>query len=64
MLFPLISILQFIADIDPVLEEETPYEVPLWIIIIAAVAGILLLGVISIILWKLINTYCIDWLVV
>ncbi|XP_064858363.1 integrin alpha-3-like [Oncorhynchus nerka] len=43
---------EFIVDIDPVLEEETPYEVPLWIIIIAAVAGILLLGVISIILWK------------
>ncbi|XP_052334349.1 integrin alpha-3-like [Oncorhynchus keta] len=44
---------EFIVDIDPVLEEETPYEVPLWIIIIAAVAGIILLGVISIILWKL-----------
>ncbi|XP_064808851.1 integrin alpha-3-like [Oncorhynchus masou masou] len=43
---------EFIVDIDPVLEEETPYEVPFWIIIIAAVAGILLLGVISIILWK------------
>ncbi|XP_020323690.1 integrin alpha-3-like [Oncorhynchus kisutch] len=43
---------EFIVDIDPVLEEETPCEVPLWIIIIAAVAGILLLGVISIILWK------------
>lgn len=40
ILFPLISILQFIVDIDPVLGEETTYEVPLWIIIIAAVAGI------------------------
>lgn len=34
------------------LGEETPYEVPLWIIIVAAVAGILLLGIISLILWK------------
>lgn len=31
---------EFIVDIDPVLGEETTYEVPLWIIIIAAVAGI------------------------
>uniref|UniRef100_A0A8K9UT34 Integrin, alpha 3b n=1 Tax=Oncorhynchus mykiss TaxID=8022 RepID=A0A8K9UT34_ONCMY len=43
---------EFIVDIDPVLGVETPYEVPLWIIIVAVVAGILLLGVISIILWK------------
>uniref|UniRef100_A0A673W531 Integrin, alpha 3b n=1 Tax=Salmo trutta TaxID=8032 RepID=A0A673W531_SALTR len=43
---------RFIVDIDPVLGVETPYEVPLWIIIVAVVAGILLLGVISIILWK------------
>uniref|UniRef100_A0A9J8AFU5 Integrin, alpha 3b n=2 Tax=Cyprinus carpio TaxID=7962 RepID=A0A9J8AFU5_CYPCA len=39
-------------NIDPVLGEETPYEVPLWIIIVSAVAGILLLGIISLILWK------------
>lgn len=43
---------EFILDIDPVVGEETPYEVPLWIIILAAVAGILLLGIISLILWK------------
>ncbi|XP_071393895.1 integrin alpha-3b [Centroberyx affinis] len=43
---------EFTVDIDPVLGEEAPYEVPLWIIIVAAVAGILLLGVISLILWK------------
>ncbi|XP_067225800.1 integrin alpha-3b isoform X1 [Chanodichthys erythropterus] len=43
---------QFSVNIDPVLGEELPYEVPLWIIIVAAVAGILLLGIISLILWK------------
>ncbi|XP_051968870.1 integrin alpha-3b [Xyrauchen texanus] len=43
---------KFLVNIDPVLGEETPYEVPLWIIIVAAVAGILLLGIISLILWK------------
>ncbi|KAG1954636.1 integrin alpha-3b isoform X2 [Pimephales promelas] len=42
----------FSVNIDPVLGEEMPYEVPLWIIIVAAVAGILLLGIISLILWK------------
>uniref|UniRef100_A0A8C2Q8A8 Integrin, alpha 3b n=1 Tax=Cyprinus carpio TaxID=7962 RepID=A0A8C2Q8A8_CYPCA len=43
---------EFSVNIDPVLGEETPYEVPLWIIIVSAVAGILLLGIISLILWK------------
>ncbi|XP_010892798.2 integrin alpha-3b [Esox lucius] len=43
---------EFRIDIDPVLGVEQPYEVPLWIIIVAVLAGILLLGVISIILWK------------
>ncbi|KAK2876852.1 hypothetical protein Q8A67_020948 [Cirrhinus molitorella] len=43
---------EFSVNIDPVLGEEIPYEVPLWIIIVAAVAGILLLGIISLILWK------------
>ncbi|KAJ7984938.1 hypothetical protein DPEC_G00359940 [Dallia pectoralis] len=43
---------EFRVDIDPVLGVEQPYEVPLWIIIVAVAAGILLLGVISIILWK------------
>ncbi|KAK0146127.1 Integrin alpha-3 [Merluccius polli] len=42
----------FMVDIDPLLREEAPYEVPLWIIIVAAGAGILLLGIISVILWK------------
>ena len=39
---------KFKVEIYPVLGEETPYEAPLWIIIVAAVAGILLLGIISI----------------
>ncbi|XP_053540958.1 integrin alpha-3b isoform X4 [Ictalurus punctatus] len=43
---------EFVVNIDPVPGEETPYNVPLWIYIIAGVAGILLLGIISLILWK------------
>ncbi|XP_052466887.1 integrin alpha-3-like isoform X2 [Carassius gibelio] len=43
---------EFAVNIDPMLGEETPYEVPLWIIIVSAVAGILLLGIISLIMWK------------
>lgn len=31
---------------------ETPYELPLWIIISAVVAGVLLLGIIILIMWK------------
>ncbi|KAG7492422.1 hypothetical protein MATL_G00014280 [Megalops atlanticus] len=42
----------FSLDIDPVLGKDTPYEVPLWIIILAGVAGVLLLGLIILILWK------------
>ncbi|XP_041829357.1 integrin alpha-3b isoform X2 [Melanotaenia boesemani] len=42
----------FTVEIDPEEELETPYELPLWIIISAAVAGILLLGIIILILWK------------
>ncbi|KAM9462317.1 integrin alpha-3b [Clarias gariepinus] len=43
---------EFTVNIDPIPGEETPYNVPLWIYIIAGVAGILLLGIISLILWK------------
>ncbi|KAM6897820.1 integrin alpha-3b [Xenentodon cancila] len=42
----------FTVDIEPEKGVETPYELPLWIIISAAVAGILLLGIIILILWK------------
>ncbi|KAI3365602.1 hypothetical protein L3Q82_010686 [Scortum barcoo] len=43
----------FTVEIEPVEGVEAPYELPLWIIISAAVAGILLLGIIILILWKL-----------
>ncbi|KAM4524809.1 integrin alpha-3b isoform 2-T2 [Odontesthes bonariensis] len=42
----------FTVEIDPEAGVETPYELPLWIIISAAVAGILLLGIIILIMWK------------
>uniref|UniRef100_A0A8D3CC79 Integrin, alpha 3b n=1 Tax=Scophthalmus maximus TaxID=52904 RepID=A0A8D3CC79_SCOMX len=42
----------FTVEIEPVEGVEIPYELPLWIIISAAVAGIVLLGIIIIILWK------------
>ncbi|XP_034426036.1 integrin alpha-3b isoform X1 [Hippoglossus hippoglossus] len=45
--------IMFTVEIEPVEGGEKPYELPLWIIISAAVAGILLLGIIIIILWKL-----------
>ncbi|KAM8836033.1 integrin alpha-3b isoform 2-T3 [Spinachia spinachia] len=43
---------RFEVEIEPLEGVEAPYELPLWIIISAAVAGILLLGIIIIILWK------------
>ncbi|KAL3051252.1 hypothetical protein OYC64_001508 [Pagothenia borchgrevinki] len=42
----------FTVEIEPLEGVEVPYELPLWIIISAAVAGILLLGIIILILWK------------
>uniref|UniRef100_A0A671U4X8 Integrin, alpha 3b n=1 Tax=Sparus aurata TaxID=8175 RepID=A0A671U4X8_SPAAU len=43
---------EFSVEIEPVEGVEPQYEPPLWIIISAAVAGILLLGIIILILWK------------
>ncbi|KAL4660480.1 integrin alpha-3 [Arapaima gigas] len=43
---------QFTVNIDPMLREEKKYEIPLWIFILAALAGALLLGLIILILWK------------
>nr|XP_046233031.1 integrin alpha-3b [Scatophagus argus] len=43
---------RFTVEIEPVEGVEATYELPLWIIISAAVAGILLLGIIILILWK------------
>uniref|UniRef100_A0AAQ4PKZ5 Integrin, alpha 3b n=1 Tax=Gasterosteus aculeatus aculeatus TaxID=481459 RepID=A0AAQ4PKZ5_GASAC len=42
----------FAVEIEPLERVEAPYELPLWIIISAVVAGILLLGIIIVILWK------------
>ncbi|MEQ2298095.1 hypothetical protein AMECASPLE_001626 [Ameca splendens] len=42
----------FTVDIEPEESVETPYRLPLWIIISAAVAGLVLLGIIIVILWK------------
>uniref|UniRef100_A0A3Q3VQM3 Uncharacterized protein n=1 Tax=Mola mola TaxID=94237 RepID=A0A3Q3VQM3_MOLML len=42
----------FTVEIEPVEGVEVPYELPLWIIISAVVAGIFLLGIIILILWK------------
>ncbi|XP_041937818.1 integrin alpha-3b isoform X1 [Alosa sapidissima] len=42
----------FLVNIDPVLAEEAPYEIPFWIFIIAGAAGVLLLSIIIFVLWK------------
>ncbi|XP_073539338.1 integrin alpha-3 isoform X1 [Phyllobates terribilis] len=42
----------FSVTIDSELVEPPPAELPLWVIIVSVVSGILLLGVIIIILWK------------
>ncbi|XP_048869766.1 integrin alpha-3b isoform X1 [Brienomyrus brachyistius] len=44
--------LEFSLDIDPVLMEEHVYTAPLWVIILAVLAGVFLLGLIVLILWK------------
>ncbi|TRY90738.1 hypothetical protein DNTS_004507 [Danionella cerebrum] len=43
---------EFRVDIDPAVDEELPYEAPLWIIIVSVLAGVVLLGLIVILLWK------------
>lgn len=43
---------QFSLDIDPELMEEKVSSAPLWVIILAVLAGVLLLGLIVLILWK------------
>lgn len=48
------------VEIEPEEEVETPYELPLWIIISSAVAGIVLLGIIILILWK-VRPHCSDY---
>ncbi|XP_048051119.1 LOW QUALITY PROTEIN: integrin alpha-3 [Megalobrama amblycephala] len=43
---------EFRVFIDPAMSEELPYEAPLWIIIVSVLAGVILLGLIVILLWK------------
>ncbi|XP_016370146.1 integrin alpha-3-like [Sinocyclocheilus rhinocerous] len=43
---------EFTVAIDPAEAEELQYEVPLWIIIVSALAGVILLSLIVILLWK------------
>lgn len=48
----LVSPLQFSVDIDSELVEELPAEIELWLVLVAVGAGLLLLGLIIILLWK------------
>ncbi|KAK9977874.1 hypothetical protein ABG768_019661 [Culter alburnus] len=43
---------EFRVFIDPAMSEELPYKAPLWIIIVSVLAGVILLGLIVILLWK------------
>uniref|UniRef100_A0A7M4EKF2 Integrin subunit alpha 3 n=1 Tax=Crocodylus porosus TaxID=8502 RepID=A0A7M4EKF2_CROPO len=43
---------QFIVDIDSELTEEQPAEIALWLVLFAVGAGLLLLGLIVLLLWK------------
>lgn len=45
-------LVQFTVEIEPEEEVKIPEKLPLWIIISAAVAGIVLLGIIILIMWK------------
>lgn len=47
-----LSPLQFSVDIDSELVEELPAEIELWLVLVAVSAGLLLLGLIIILLWK------------
>lgn len=47
-----LSPLQFSVDIDSELVEELPAEIELWLVLVAVGAGLLLLGLIIILLWK------------
>ncbi|KAF7239724.1 Integrin alpha-3 [Varanus komodoensis] len=43
---------QFTVDIDSELSEEQPAEIELWLVLVAVAAGLLLLGLIILALWK------------
>ncbi|NWQ83299.1 ITA3 protein, partial [Columbina picui] len=44
--------LQFSVDVDSELTEEQPPEIALWLVLVAVAAGLLLLGLIILLLWK------------
>ncbi|XP_065507031.1 integrin alpha-3 isoform X3 [Caloenas nicobarica] len=43
---------RFSVDVDSELTEEQPPEIALWLVLVAVVAGLLLLGLIILLLWK------------
>ncbi|XP_009462945.1 PREDICTED: integrin alpha-3 [Nipponia nippon] len=43
---------QFSVDVDSELTEEQPAEIALWLVLVAVAAGLLLLGLIILLLWK------------
>ncbi|XP_076852042.1 integrin alpha-3-like isoform X2 [Brachyhypopomus gauderio] len=43
---------KFSVEITPARQHEAVYEVPMWIIIVSALAGVLLLAIIILLLWK------------
>ncbi|KAF5906818.1 integrin alpha-3-like isoform X1, partial [Clarias magur] len=42
----------FSVEVTPAIQDEVEYKVPLWIIIVSALAGVLLLALIVVLLWK------------
>ncbi|KAJ8404405.1 hypothetical protein AAFF_G00341780 [Aldrovandia affinis] len=43
---------EFVLSLDPKLGDKPLHQIPLWIIIVSALAGVLLLGLIIMMLWK------------
>ncbi|NXE98557.1 ITA3 protein, partial [Menura novaehollandiae] len=43
---------RFSVDVDSELQEEQPAEIALWLVLVAVAAGLLLLGLIILLLWK------------
>lgn len=39
-------------DVDSELQEEQPAEIALWLVLVSVAAGLLLLGLIILLLWK------------
>ncbi|XP_032566959.1 integrin alpha-3 [Chiroxiphia lanceolata] len=43
---------RFSVDVDSELQEEQPAEIALWLVLVSVAAGLLLLGIIILLLWK------------